>query len=85
MIESPRWLASKGQLKKCLKELKTIAKVNKTTISDKILVSLNQETVEPEKNFGYMTLFSSRNLAKNSILTIIGWFVFYFNLNEKLF
>ncbi|RZC39744.1 organic cation transporter 1 [Asbolus verrucosus] len=73
MIESPRWLASKGKMKKCVKELKRIAKLNNSEVSDKVLMSLNKETIKPEKNFGVMSLFSSWNLAKKSILIITGW------------
>ena len=75
MIESPRWLATKGETKKCVKELKKIAKINGTTISDKVIESLNEQISTPEKSYGIMSLFSSWNLAKISINTIIGWLV----------
>jgi hypothetical protein len=73
MIESPRWLASKGQMKKCVTQLRKIAKINNSTVTDKVLVSLSKETPPPEKNFGVMSLFSSCRLAIKSTLVIIGW------------
>ncbi|KAJ3650352.1 hypothetical protein Zmor_022045 [Zophobas morio] len=89
MIESPRWLATKGETKKCVKELKKIAKINGTTISDKVIESLNEQISTPEKSYGIMSLFSSWNLAKISINTIIGWVCFiclylilYFNVSN---
>ncbi|XP_044258054.1 beta-alanine transporter isoform X1 [Tribolium madens] len=89
MIESPRWLASKGKIKECVVELKKIAKINRTQLSDKVLVTLNNKSVAEEKNFGVMSLFGSWKLAKKSLLIISSWicqmmiyFILFFNVSN---
>ncbi|XP_026479547.1 solute carrier family 22 member 5-like [Ctenocephalides felis] len=75
MIESPRWLASRGKMKKCEKTLRTIAKVNGATLNDDALEMLKDYSSEPEHVFGMMSLFTSWTLAKNTIMLLICWVV----------
>ncbi|XP_026477381.1 carcinine transporter-like [Ctenocephalides felis] len=74
IIESPRWLASRGKQERALKELTKIAKINGTCISDEVLTFLEKNTSQkPEKVYGMMSLFSSVRLAKNTILMTGCW------------
>lgn len=72
MIESPRWLATRGQFEKAAYYLNRIAKINKKQIrvDEKTLHSIN---VEPEKIYGMLSLFSGLRLAKNTIILIFCW------------
>ncbi|XP_017787307.1 PREDICTED: organic cation transporter 1-like [Nicrophorus vespilloides] len=73
LIESPRWLASKGKTKKCVKELHKIAKVNNTKVPEDAIYTLAKVSGKEEKVYGMLALFSSWRLAKNSFLLITGW------------
>lgn len=74
MIESPMWLANRGKTKRCLSELKKIAKVNKTELSDNLKILLNKDVLnKDDKIYGALGLFSSWKLTKISTLVIIGW------------
>lgn len=74
MIESPRWLANRGQLDKAAFYLNRIAKINNKSIrlDEKVLRSMIP-TVEQEKLYGMLSLFSGLRLAKNTIILIICW------------
>lgn len=74
IIESPRWLASKGKIKRCVKELSKIARINKTKLPEEIEMKLQKIiNTNNEKVYGVMSLFSSWRLTVNGILVIIGW------------
>lgn len=74
MIESPRWLANRGQLDKAAFYLNRIAKINNKSIrlDEKVLRSMIP-SVEQEKLYGMLSLFSGLRLAKNTIILIICW------------
>lgn len=76
LIESPRWLANKGHVKKCIETLRKIAKVNNTTISPSQIERLEQlnEIQEQKSNLpGFIALFQSESMVKVTILNMIGW------------
>lgn len=73
MIESPRWLSSRGRLEDCEKMLRHIAKVNKTTLNDDALEILKQDKFVQEKLYGMASLFSSFRLAKNTLMMVSLW------------
>lgn len=78
MIESPRWLASQGKFKKCLKVLKQIAKVNKRTVSDSHIAELRKfefmkNDDDSGKVPGLMALFQTWTMIKLTFLNMSGW------------
>lgn len=74
MIESPRWLANKGHLSKCVVQLQKIANINgkNVIISEKMLSELLPKG-KVENVYGMMSLFSGWRLAKNTVLIVSGW------------
>ncbi|XP_062535940.1 solute carrier family 22 member 21-like [Armigeres subalbatus] len=73
-IESPRWLASQGRYRDCIRQLKKIAKVNGTrfqltedSLKEKVPVK------EIEKTFGIASLFSGWHMTKLTSLLLICW------------
>jgi len=82
LIESPRWLASKGKTSKCIEELQKIAKLNHTKVPDNAHIKLAKTAANIEKAYGVLGLFSSWRLAKNSFLLVKGWaitiLIYYF-------
>ncbi|KAF2880324.1 hypothetical protein ILUMI_25837 [Ignelater luminosus] len=75
LIESPRWLISRGKTARCIKELQKIAKVNKTELPKDAILTLNLIAKDTEKVYGMMSLFSHWRLAKNTICIVICWIV----------
>lgn len=73
IIESPRWLASKGKVSKCIKELRKIAEVNGTTLPEDLEESIQLLRKKDEKVYGVISLVSSWRLAKNGFLIVTGW------------
>lgn len=73
MIESPRWLARKGKIKRCIRELKKIAIVNQTNLPNDLEDRIREISANTENVYGVMSLFSSWRLAKNGLLIITGW------------
>lgn len=74
MIESPRWLATKGHLKRCAAQLQKIAKINGKT---KMFTENELKDLLPKENaekvYGMMSLFSQWRLAKNTVLIVLCW------------
>lgn len=73
IIESPRWLASQGNIDGCVRELKKIAKKNGTIVTDEAVAILEEGTCTKGSSSGIMSIFSSISLAKNTILLLIAW------------
>ncbi|KAF2886262.1 hypothetical protein ILUMI_19911, partial [Ignelater luminosus] len=71
MIESPRWLISKGKTARCIKELEKIAKANNTRLPEDAILSLADLAKDTEKVYGVMSLFSHWRLAKNTICVVM--------------
>lgn len=72
MIESPSWLVSVGKTENALKQLEAIAKSNKRTVPLDVRNKLKMKR-KKESVYGFMSLFSSWRLAKNSCMVIINW------------
>ncbi|XP_065157057.1 organic cation transporter 1-like [Atheta coriaria] len=75
IIESPRWLASKGKITRCIKELRNVAKANKTELPsdiEEVLIKYCQENSQG-KHQSIFALFSSPRLTKNTILLLLSW------------
>lgn len=74
MIESPRWLISRGQLKEAAFYLKRIAKINNKPINmnEKLLQDMLPVN-EPENVYGMLSLFHGFRLAKNTTILIVCW------------
>lgn len=66
--ESPRWLATKGKARKCLKVLKYMARQNGTKLPDNALSMLEKLSGKKEKVYGVASLFANRRLVRNTIL-----------------
>ncbi|XP_025829051.1 solute carrier family 22 member 3 isoform X2 [Agrilus planipennis] len=75
IIESPRWLMSKGKSTKSLKAIKTIAKINGSTIPEDAAYILRSTPATKETTYGAMSLFSSWRMAKNTTCLVICWVV----------
>ncbi|GLV42087.1 uncharacterized protein CBL_04954 [Carabus blaptoides fortunei] len=75
MIESPRWLASRGKTSQCIKQLERIAKVNGTTVPSDAMITLRKKTEQTENIYGVMSLFTNWRLAKNTLLLVVCWVV----------
>lgn len=76
MIESPRWLASKGKYKECVVQLNKIARINKVTADideDYLLKMFPVKKAKIEKVYGVASLFSDWRIAKNTVLIITCW------------
>jgi OCT family organic cation transporter-like MFS transporter 4/5 len=74
MIESPRWLATKGRFKECARELQKIADINgkDVKITESILEEMMpNQIVEPV--YGIASLFCHWRLAKNTLLLLVSW------------
>lgn len=86
--ESPRWLLSKGRIKKAERILTDMAKYNKKPIPDfsklRIYVERERRLQDARTKYSYWHLCSSWKLAKNSLILMYGWFVssaVYYGLN----
>ena len=80
--ESPRWLVSKNRVQEAYNIMEVIAKKNKTVLPDDAeekLRELGEDT--SEKSYGYLSLFSSKNLAWRTVCVTIAFtssaFVYY--------
>lgn len=76
MIESPRWLATRGRLDEAADVLNHIGQINgkSINITEKLLRAA-LPTQAPEKVYGMLSLFSGFRLAKNTMILIICWWV----------
>ncbi|XP_065157786.1 organic cation transporter 1-like [Atheta coriaria] len=76
IIESPRWLVSKGKVDRCIKELQSVANANKTempTDVEKMLLihcDMNSNRKHENRILGF---FSSPRLVKNAILLMCSY------------
>ncbi|XP_053695803.1 solute carrier family 22 member 21-like [Sabethes cyaneus] len=73
-IESPRWLASQGRYRHCLRELQKIAKINGKRF-DYTEHDLREQVPqkEAEQTYGVASLFSGWHMSKLTSLLLIGW------------
>ena len=73
--ESARWLAAKGRTTQCARELRHIAKTNRTALPDNAMLTLQKIAAKKEKIYGPASLFSNWRLAKNTVLVVYLWWV----------
>lgn len=73
--ESARWLAAKGRTTQCARELRHIAKTNRTALPDNAMLTLQKIAAKKEKIYGPASLFSNWRLAKNTVLVVYLWVV----------
>lgn len=72
ILESPRWLWIAGKPDECIKQLKRIAVVNKSKLSDETVKDINIMPSDGQiQSLGVFALFSSFTLAMNTILQLI--------------
>lgn len=87
MIESPKWLITRGDYKRAAFYLNRIAKANKkpAIISDTLLESMIPKITKVNEEYGVFSLFSGRRLARNTIVLILSWLDFFFSGNFRIF
>lgn len=75
MIESPRWLITRGNYKRAAFYLNRIAKINKKSIklTEEQLRKLIPLDEKAEKTYGMVSLFSGKRLARNSAFLVVAW------------
>ncbi|XP_049866906.1 solute carrier family 22 member 21 [Pectinophora gossypiella] len=73
-IESPRWLWQTGKSEECIRNLRQIAKINKSELETNTAEELSNTNIERnDKMPGPVALFSSRTLAVSTILQLLLW------------
>lgn len=75
MIESPRWLITRGNYKQAAHHLNHIARVNRKpiVITETMLRSMVPNVDEKVREYGMLSLFSGTRLATNSTVLVITW------------
>lgn len=75
MIESPRWLITRGDYKTAVYYLNRIGRINKksVTLTEEQLRSMMPPDGKSEQTYGMLSLFSGKRLARNSIFLIVAW------------
>ncbi|XP_060580661.1 organic cation transporter protein-like, partial [Ruditapes philippinarum] len=86
--ESPRWLLSRGRVKKAERILTNMAKYNNKPVPDfSKLRQYSENEMQMKQHqikYSYWHLCSSWKLAKNSLILLYGWFVssaVYYGMN----
>ncbi|XP_049779559.1 steroid transmembrane transporter SLC22A24-like [Schistocerca cancellata] len=69
--ESPRWLACRGRQQETMRLLRRIAATNGTTVPPLAFAVVRTLGKSKTDRRGFLSLFSSRNVFKNSVLLII--------------
>ncbi|XP_047545834.1 organic cation transporter protein-like isoform X2 [Vanessa atalanta] len=72
MDESVRWLLSKGKKEKATKLLLKMAKLNKITLDEKLLVNIRCED-NATNNYALWATFSSKIVIKRFLICLIWW------------
>ncbi|XP_049959060.1 solute carrier family 22 member 7-like isoform X1 [Schistocerca serialis cubense] len=70
--ESPRWYISKGHPEEALKVLQHIAKVNGKPVPQDMFSKLNILSQQRSPNMSVKTIFTNKNLFKNTVLLMCG-------------
>jgi len=73
--ESARWLAAKGRIVQCARELRHIARTNGTVLPADTMLTLQKIAAKKEKIYGLASLFANWRLAKNTVLVVYLWWV----------
>ncbi|XP_052794709.1 organic cation transporter protein-like [Mya arenaria] len=86
--ESPRWLLSKGRIKKAERILTAMAKYNNKPVPDfselRNYANAEMHRREQGQNYSYWHLCSSVKATKNAVILMYGWFVssaVYYGMN----
>lgn len=76
MIESPRWLATKGRLAECAAYLTTIARINgrpTDEITETYLKKILPNTQGGEQVYGMLSFFTGWRIARNTLVLVLCW------------
>ncbi|XP_035658033.1 organic cation transporter protein-like [Branchiostoma floridae] len=77
IIESPRWLLSKGRDEEVAAIMRTAAKVNGVTLPDEVFTTKKVDIEKPadERTYTVIDLVRTPNMAKKSLLIFFNWLV----------
>lgn len=73
--ESIRWLLSKGQKAKAIQLLKALAKQNKVTIDQELLLNLHEPNASSDTSYTPLDLFKYPQLRAKTMLLSMAWVV----------
>ncbi|XP_053670810.1 beta-alanine transporter isoform X2 [Anopheles nili] len=77
MIESPRWLSTRGNYREAMRQLRQIASINgiRKLAFDEAVLEKQLANHRTDKVYGLASLFNGWRMAKNTLLVIMCWTV----------